>query len=223
MTPETKLLTGLALSLAIVYWTTPLAIRVADRFEFYDARGATRGTEPPRPISAAQRSSSVFCSRSCSHRRLGTHAPGGWGCRRAWAVGTIDDRRNLAPGVRVLVEVALATVLWRLGASWELGFGAPVDWAVSVVWVVAVVNAFNLFDNMDGAASSMACVVSGALALLGIVNRRHLARRRRCRTLRRLCRLPTAQPRLSGADLPWRWRQHADRLRRGDRRHDWRQ
>ena len=39
-----------------------------------------------------------------------------------------------------------------------------------MLWVVAVVNAFNLFDNMDGAASSMACVVAGALAVLGIAN-----------------------------------------------------
>ena len=39
-----------------------------------------------------------------------------------------------------------------------------------MLWVVAVVNAFNLFDNMDGAASSMACVVAGALAVLGLVN-----------------------------------------------------
>ena len=72
--------------------------------------------------------------------------------------------------LRVAIEIGLATGLWALGLSWELGFGAVVDLAVSVVWVVAVVNAFNLFDNMDGAASSMACVVAGALAVLGLAN-----------------------------------------------------
>ncbi len=34
---------------------------------------------------------------------------------------------------------------------------------------MAVVNAFNLFDNMDGAASSMAAVVAAGLALVGVV------------------------------------------------------
>jgi len=59
--------------------------------------------------------------------------------------------------------------LWSLGLGWELGAGPVVDLAASVVWIVAVVNAFNVFDNMDGAASSMAAVVAGGLALLGVV------------------------------------------------------
>ena len=34
---------------------------------------------------------------------------------------------------------------------------------------MAIVNAVNLFDNMDGAAASMAAVVAGGLSLLGVV------------------------------------------------------
>src|SRR4029077_16273049 len=37
------------------------------------------------------------------------------------------------------------------------------------MWVLAVVNAFNLFDNMDGAATTMALVVCAGAALIGVV------------------------------------------------------
>jgi UDP-GlcNAc:undecaprenyl-phosphate GlcNAc-1-phosphate transferase len=170
MALEARLLTGLALSIAVVYWTTPLAIRVADRFEFYDRPRGYRGHAAPTPYLGGAAVVfgfllAIVLLTGDLHRTL----PVASGVVVLWAVGTIDDRWTLAPGIRVLVEVGLATALWRVGASWELGFGAGIDWAVTVVWIVAVVNAFNLFDNMDGAASSMACVVSGALALLGIV------------------------------------------------------
>ena len=33
---------------------------------------------------------------------------------------------------------------------------------MTIAWIVAVVNAFNLFDNMDGATGSLAVVVAGA-------------------------------------------------------------
>ena len=36
MPAEARLLAGLAVSLVIVYVATPFAIRVADRYEFYD-------------------------------------------------------------------------------------------------------------------------------------------------------------------------------------------
>ena len=47
--PEARLITGLALAVAVVYWSTPLAIRVADRFEFYDRPRGYKGHTAPTP------------------------------------------------------------------------------------------------------------------------------------------------------------------------------
>src|SRR4029078_12364036 len=58
--------------------------------------------------------------------------------------------------------------LWAMGLGWSLGLGDGFDAVASAFWIVAVVNAFNLFDNMDGAASSMAAVVAAGLAVLGV-------------------------------------------------------
>ena len=68
-----------------------------------------------------------------------------------------------------MVELALAAGLWALGLGWDLGLGGAVDLIVTAAWIVAVVNAINLFDNMDGASSTMALVVAGGVAGLGVV------------------------------------------------------
>ena len=156
----------------MVHLTTPLAIRVAERFEFYDRpvgyKGHARADAVPRrrrgrrrlprrrrccwPASGTRRCRS---SRACSCcGRSGRSTTGG------------PSRRSRACWSRS----ALAAGLWALGLGWDLGAGAARrPRGHGVVWIVAVVNAFNLFDNMDGAASSMAAVVAGGLAVLGVV------------------------------------------------------
>jgi UDP-GlcNAc:undecaprenyl-phosphate GlcNAc-1-phosphate transferase len=57
--------------------------------------------------------------------------------------------------------VAVATV--ALGLSWQVTDSALLNATVSVVWIVGLTNAFNLLDNMDGLASTVA--VPGLLAL----------------------------------------------------------
>src|SRR5829696_6540928 len=167
---EARLLIGLAIALAVVHVSTPLAIRVAERFEFYDKPIGYKGHAAPTPYLAG---AAVVAGFLVAVVLLG----GDWdrslpllaGVVVLWVVGTIDDRKTVSPTTRIVVETTLGAGLWVLGIGWELGAGPIVDVAASVLWIVAVVNAFNLFDNMDGAASSMAAVVAGGLALLGVV------------------------------------------------------
>src|SRR5439155_461698 len=86
-----------------------------------------------------------------------------------WIVGTIDDRRTLSPWLRLLIEIALGAGVWAADLGWHLHAGAAVDLILTCAWVVGVVNSFNLFDNMDGAASTMGLVVSAGAALIGVV------------------------------------------------------
>jgi UDP-GlcNAc:undecaprenyl-phosphate GlcNAc-1-phosphate transferase len=65
--------------------------------------------------------------------------------------------------------VGIAVLLWATGRGWNVFHYGPADLALTVLWVVGVMNAFNLMDNMDGAAASTAAVSSlgaGVLALL---------------------------------------------------------
>jgi UDP-GlcNAc:undecaprenyl-phosphate GlcNAc-1-phosphate transferase len=71
-------------------------------------------------------------------------------------LGTVDDRRNLDPLLRLLVEVAAAAGLYACGAGWSIFSSDVPNFLLTVVFVTGVVNAYNLMDNMDGAAASVA-------------------------------------------------------------------
>jgi UDP-GlcNAc:undecaprenyl-phosphate GlcNAc-1-phosphate transferase len=169
---EARLLTSLAAAVAVVYWTTPIAIRVAHHFEFFDspAAAAYKAHRTPTPYLGGAAVVGGFVA-------VLLLLTGDWdrtlplvgGVAVLWIVGTLDDRRTVSPGLRVGAELLIAASLWGLGLGWDLGAGAVVDLLVTAFWIVGVVNAFNLFDNMDGAASSMAGVVAAGLAVFGAV------------------------------------------------------
>ena len=167
---ETRLLLGLSLAMAIVYAATPVAIRLAARFDFYDKPVGYKGHAAPTPYLGG---AAVIAGFVVTVLALTSDArqtlPVIGGVVVLWAVGTLDDRRFVAVWQRVTVEVGLAGLLWAAGLGWSLGLGPVLDLVATAFWVVAVVNAFNLFDNMDGASSTMACVVAAAVAVLGLV------------------------------------------------------
>jgi UDP-GlcNAc:undecaprenyl-phosphate GlcNAc-1-phosphate transferase len=170
VTIEARILAGLAVALAVAYWATPVAIRLAARLEFYDHPIGYKGHERPTPYLGGAAVvtgflAAVLLLAADWERTLPVCA----GVVVLWAVGTVDDRRTVSPVMRVGLEVAIGAGLWALGLGWQLGIGDVADLAVTAFWVVAVVNAFNLFDNMDGAAGSMAGVVAAGLAALGVV------------------------------------------------------
>ncbi|MGW0770919.1 undecaprenyl/decaprenyl-phosphate alpha-N-acetylglucosaminyl 1-phosphate transferase [Streptomyces sp. NPDC002676] len=82
-------------------------------------------------------------------------------------LGLIDDLRQLSPRLRLCVETAAASVVVLAGGHPTV-FGGTVDVVIAVVWIVFVTNAFNLLDNMDGAASSLCVVLGGFLCLTAL-------------------------------------------------------
>jgi UDP-GlcNAc:undecaprenyl-phosphate GlcNAc-1-phosphate transferase len=81
-------------------------------------------------------------------------------------VGMIDDRVNLGPLTRVLAEFTAALALWQADLGWLLFDQGVINLALTAVWVVALVNAFNLMDNLDGAAGTVAGVSAAGIAAL---------------------------------------------------------
>ena len=167
---EVRLLFGLALAMAIVYTATPVAIRLAAHFDFYDKPAGYKGHAAPTPYlgGAAVMTGFVITVLALTSDPRQT-LPVLGGVLALWIVGTVDDRRLVPVWQRLTVEIGLAAMLWATGLGWSLGLGPAADLLATAFWVVAVVNAFNLFDNMDGASSTMACVVAAAVAVLGLV------------------------------------------------------
>jgi UDP-GlcNAc:undecaprenyl-phosphate GlcNAc-1-phosphate transferase len=165
-----RLLISLFVAAGVVYVATPYAIRMAGRLQFYDLPAGYKGHDRPTPYLGGAAVMAGFVLAVLM-------AAGDWrktvplvgGVALLWAVGTIDDRRTLSPLLRVSVELGLAGLVWAVGLGWHLHAGWIIDLSLTCLWVLAVVNAFNLFDNMDGAASMMALAVSVGASLVGVV------------------------------------------------------
>jgi UDP-N-acetylmuramyl pentapeptide phosphotransferase/UDP-N-acetylglucosamine-1-phosphate transferase len=166
-----RLLAALLVAAAAAYSFTPVAIRAAARFDFYDKPRGYKGHATATPYLGGSAVLAAFLmALLLLAGDLGRTAPIVAGTATLWAVGTIDDRRHVSPGVRVLIEFGLAAMLWATGLGWDLGLGSAVNLGATCFWGIAVVNAINLFDNMDGASSTMACVVGGAIGVLGSID-----------------------------------------------------
>jgi len=87
--------------------------------------------------------------------------------------GLFDDVRTVRPGMRLLVEALAAGAAAAAGAHVQL-FDNGLDYAITVVWIVVITNSFNLLDNMDAAAGSIATVIAGALALTALLEGQYL-------------------------------------------------
>jgi UDP-GlcNAc:undecaprenyl-phosphate GlcNAc-1-phosphate transferase len=81
------------------------------------------------------------------------------------AIGLADDVEPLGPLVRLAVESGAALLVVLAGVRLE-PTGVPwLDGAATIGWIVLLTNAFNLLDNMDAAAASVAAVTAAALGL----------------------------------------------------------
>ncbi len=78
-------------------------------------------------------------------------------------LGQIDDRRGVAPFIRLGAETLAALVLVLGGSS---GGDGPLLMFLGVVLVVLAINAVNLLDGLDGLAASVALVASLGVAWL---------------------------------------------------------
>lgn len=95
-----------------------------------------------------------------------------------YAVGLIDDVRNISPPAKIAGQVFAAMVLVFLGVTMEY-FKFPffptiyvlspsVLPLVTAIWVVGMANAVNLIDGLDGLAAGVVAIGSAALCVYGL-------------------------------------------------------
>jgi len=88
----------------------------------------------------------------------------GLGVVALWLVGTLDDRVNLSPWLRMGVEALAGVGLWVGDLGWNVFSADLLNLVLTVVWVVGLVNAFNLMDNLDGATATVAAAAASGIA-----------------------------------------------------------
>jgi UDP-GlcNAc:undecaprenyl-phosphate/decaprenyl-phosphate GlcNAc-1-phosphate transferase len=96
-----------------------------------------------------------------------------------FAVGLADDIRDMSAPAKMAGEVLAAMVLVYLGVT-MVQFKIPLvgfivlssgsQWIplLTALWVIVITNAVNLIDGLDGLATGIVAIASGALAVYGI-------------------------------------------------------
>ncbi len=87
------------------------------------------------------------------------------GCTLLFVAGLVDDLRHLSPVAKLAAQFGAAGIVVASGLRVELFTNDIVATAVAFVWLVGITNAFNLLDNMDGLAATLATVACAYFAI----------------------------------------------------------
>jgi UDP-GlcNAc:undecaprenyl-phosphate GlcNAc-1-phosphate transferase len=87
------------------------------------------------------------------------------GCTLLFAFGLADDLWNLPPWAKLAAQIAAAGIVLASGLSVEIVRNDWIALAIGLLWLVGMTNAFNLLDNMDGLAASLAAIACAFFAI----------------------------------------------------------
>jgi len=87
------------------------------------------------------------------------------GCALLFLAGFADDLVSLPPLAKLAAQFGGAAIVLATGTHVQLIHNPVVGDAVAILWLVGVANAFNLLDNMDGLAATLAAIAFGFFAV----------------------------------------------------------
>ncbi len=87
------------------------------------------------------------------------------GCAVLFVAGLVDDLFTLSPIAKLAAQLTAAGIVLASGLTVEIVGSDVLATVLGVVWLVGITNAFNLLDNMDGLAASLAAVSCAVFAV----------------------------------------------------------
>jgi len=85
-----------------------------------------------------------------------------------FVAGFVDDVFTLKPIAKLAAQFAAAAVVLASGLTVEIVGNDVLATVLGLVWLVGITNAFNLLDNMDGLAASLAAVSCAVFAVAAL-------------------------------------------------------
>ena len=82
-----------------------------------------------------------------------------------FVAGLVDDLRRLSPIAKLVAQFGAAAIVLASGLEVEIVGNTVLAWGIGLVWLVGITNAFNLLDNMDGLAATLAAIACGYFAI----------------------------------------------------------
>ena len=87
------------------------------------------------------------------------------GAALLFVAGLADDLYTLRPLAKLAAQFGAAGIVLASGLTVEIVGNDLLATALGLIWLVGITNAFNLLDNMDGLAASLAVVSCGVFAV----------------------------------------------------------
>ena len=87
------------------------------------------------------------------------------GCAIVFAAGLADDLRALPPVAKLASQIGAAALVIATGLQVQIVGNDVLATAIALLWLVGMTNAFNLLDNMDGLAATMAAIACAYFAI----------------------------------------------------------
>ena len=82
-----------------------------------------------------------------------------------FVAGLVDDLWHLGPIAKLGAQILAAVVVLASGLDVEIVGNDVLAWGIGLLWLVGITNAFNLLDNMDGLAATLAIVSCAYFAI----------------------------------------------------------
>ncbi len=109
------------------------------------------------------------------HRRAGELAGIFLGAAGMLAVGWLDDKRELRPGVKFAGQLMVATLVAICGVRITLFVPSEVfHYGITLLWILTVINAFNFMDNMNGLCAGLAAIGAWCFASVAAAGGQYL-------------------------------------------------
>jgi UDP-GlcNAc:undecaprenyl-phosphate/decaprenyl-phosphate GlcNAc-1-phosphate transferase len=87
------------------------------------------------------------------------------GAAIVFVAGLVDDLYSLPPIAKLGAQIGAAAVVLATGLRVEIVSNGVLAAALGLLWLVGITNAFNLLDNMDGLAGTLAVVAAALFAV----------------------------------------------------------
>ena len=82
-----------------------------------------------------------------------------------FVAGLADDLFGLGPIPKLIAQGGAAAIVLGTGTHVQLVHNELIGDTIAVLWLIGVANAFNLLDNMDGLAATLAAIAFGFFAV----------------------------------------------------------
>jgi UDP-GlcNAc:undecaprenyl-phosphate/decaprenyl-phosphate GlcNAc-1-phosphate transferase len=82
-----------------------------------------------------------------------------------FVIGLADDLWHLNVATKLAAQIAAAVIVVSSGLEVQIVGNEVLAWGIGIFWLVGITNAFNLLDNMDGLAATLAAIACGYFAI----------------------------------------------------------